>query len=109
MHELSLVESLVSQVRQHAGEQRVKTITVTVGVMTCVDPDAMQFCFEACREQAGLADTELMLVRQEASGECRDCGARFAIWQAIQPCACGSMNVAVSGGDAMLLTELAFE
>lgn len=108
MHELSLVENLVSQVRQHAGERRVKTITLTVGVMTCVDPEAMQFCFTACRDDAGLEQAELVVNRQQASGECRECGVRFVVSKAIQPCSCGSMNVAVSGGDDIVLNELEF-
>ncbi len=109
MHELSLVENLVAQTRQHAVGRPVKTITMTVGVMTCVDPDAMAFCFAACREEAGLADTQLIIERQLAAGECRDCGRAFTVEQVIQPCECGSLNIAVSGGDDILLKELEFE
>lgn len=108
MHELSLVENLVTQTRQHAGGRPVKSITVEVGVMTCVDPDAMAFCFSACRADGGLADCELIIERRLAGGYCRDCHAAFAVEHAIQPCECGSLNIAVTGGDDILLKALEF-
>ncbi|MDX1693588.1 MAG: hydrogenase maturation nickel metallochaperone HypA [Ketobacteraceae bacterium] len=106
MHELSLVENLVEQTRAHARGHAVKSITLVVGVMTCVDPDAMQFCFNACRDSAGLSATELVIERQYAVGWCRDCGNEFAMHQPIQLCQCGSLNIAVTGGNDILLKEL---
>ena len=108
MHELSLVENLITQIRQHAEGRPVKNITVTVGVMTCVDPDAMAFCFAACRTDAGLSDTELIIERQLAAGYCQDCGATFTVEQLIQPWECGSLRVAIDGGIDILLKELEF-
>lgn len=106
MHELSLVENLVEQTRAHAAGVPVKSITLTVGVMTCVDPDAMQFCFKACRDSAGLSGVELLIERQHAVGWCRDCGNEFEVFQPIQLCQCGSLNIAVTGGQDILLKEL---
>ncbi|MCG8671368.1 MAG: hydrogenase maturation nickel metallochaperone HypA [Pseudomonadales bacterium] len=106
MHELSLVTSLLEQVQKHAEDQPVKSITVRVGVMTCVDPGALKFCFDATKEEAGLDRCELIIDRQFADGLCRQCGKTFQLETALQPCDCGSLDIDVSGGSDLLLTEL---
>lgn len=108
MHELSLVANILEQTQRHAEGRQVKTITLSIGVLTCADPGAMHFCFTACREEAGLAATELVIQRQFAQGQCRRCGQQFIVTSAIQPCKCGSLDVDLQGGDDIVLTELEF-
>lgn len=108
MHELSLVGSIVEQVQGHAEGRPVKSITLSVGVLTCVDPDAMQFCFEACKQDAKLEQAQLIIKRQLAKGRCRQCHREFEITEAIQPCECGSLEIDLSGGGDVMLTELEF-
>lgn len=109
MHELSLVENIVEQVQGHAEGRPVKTITLSVGVLTCVDPDAMQFCFEACKEEAKLGQAQLIIQRQSANGICRTCEQAFEVIESIQPCQCGSLDIELSGGGEVMLTELEFQ
>lgn len=108
MHELSLVETMLAQTKRHAQGKPVKQITLTVGVLTCVDPEAMQFCFQATRDDVGLGQTALCIERQPAWGHCRRCGAEFKVREAIQPCACGSLDIALEGGEDILIKELEF-
>ena len=108
MHEVSLVESLVEQVKAHAQGRKLRSIRLVVGVLTCVDPEAMTFCFAAIRQDVGLDDVELVIERQYAEAVCRQCGASFDVHSVLQPCECGSLDLELEGGGDVLLRELEF-
>lgn len=108
MHELSLVESLMEQTQAHAEGRQVVKITLTVGVLTCVDPSTMVFCFDACKKNAGMNHAQLIIERQYAQGECRQCGRLFRMESALQPCQCGSLDIHTQGGGDIMLKELEF-
>ena len=47
MHELSLTRSIVAIVCQTAGRRRVHKVTLEIGRLSCVTPEAIEFCFDA--------------------------------------------------------------
>ena len=49
MHELALTQSIVEMVAKHAQGSTVR-VTLEVGKLTCVMPDALRFCFDLARE-----------------------------------------------------------
>jgi len=46
MHELALTQTIVEMVAAHAQGRTVKRVTLEVGKLTCVMPDALRFCFD---------------------------------------------------------------
>ena len=50
MHELSLTQEIVSIACNAASGQRVHVVTVVVGELSCVAPDALAFCFDVVAE-----------------------------------------------------------
>jgi hydrogenase nickel incorporation protein HypA/HybF len=46
MHELSLTQEIISIACNAASGQRVHVISVQVGELSCVSPDALAFCFD---------------------------------------------------------------
>lgn len=46
MHELSVTREIVSIACSAASGQRVHGISVVVGTLSCVSPDALAFCFD---------------------------------------------------------------
>jgi hydrogenase nickel incorporation protein HypA/HybF len=46
MHEVSLTREIVSIACNAASGQRVHMISVEVGKLSCVSPDALAFCFD---------------------------------------------------------------
>ena len=46
MHELALTQSIVETVAQHAQDRMVKRVTIEVGKLSCVMPDALRFSFD---------------------------------------------------------------
>ena len=46
MHELALTQEIVSIACNAASGQRVHVVTLAVGKLSCVSPEALEFCFD---------------------------------------------------------------
>ena len=104
MHEYSLMEGVVKQLRASAAENDIKQISqvaLVVGKLTMAVPDALQFAFEAFRlEEPLLKDDAVLEIREEpVMGECKDCQHRFEIkdYEFVCP-SCSSVNIKLVGG-----------
>ncbi len=47
MHELALTREIVAIVCQAAQDRRVHKVSLEIGRLSCVMPEAVEFCFEA--------------------------------------------------------------
>ena len=81
MHEMSLIQGIFDSVmpvaREH-GTTAITSISLRVGEMTMVVPEAMEFAFEALSEDEPLlqgAKLEMNFVRPRS--RCLDCGEEF--------------------------------
>lgn len=101
MHELAITESMVEAVTARVGDARVTRIALEVGTLTGVMPDALRFCFDVCAAGTTLEGAELEITEPQALARCRGCGAEFRTADVIPLCACGSVDVALSGGDEL--------
>lgn len=108
MHELSLVENLFAQCRQHAQGRHLERVCLQVGALTCVDPDALMFCFDACKEAAELPAAELVITVESALAVCAACERHFVADSLPIICQCGSSQCEVSGGQDVMLQALEF-
>ena len=101
MHELSITRNVVAIVGQHARGRLVRRVTLEIGVLAAVVPDAVRFCFDVVSTGTPLAGAELVIDQVPASGTCRACGATFAVERPVAVCGCGARDVAVRGGDEL--------
>ncbi|MDB4935530.1 MAG: [NiFe] hydrogenase nickel incorporation protein HypA [Labilithrix sp.] len=62
MHELALMEDLVSTVAGEVGEARVHVVRLEVGRQACASPDALRFSFEVCVHGTALEGATLDIV-----------------------------------------------
>src|SRR5277367_1089371 len=111
MHEASIVQELVDLAarRTPAGSHVVK-LFVSVGRLTGVSPDAMQFYFEVLGEEALGGQAELIVTLAPLRGHCRACGALFEVAQQIWLCpSCDQPTLEFVGGDELDLTGLAVD
>ena len=104
MHEYSLVDGVVKQLRASAADNGIKQISrvaLVVGKLTMAVPDSLQFAFEAFRqEEPLLRDDSVLEIREEpVVGECKDCQQRFEIkdYEFVCP-SCYSVNIKLVGG-----------
>ena len=106
MHELGITQSIVDTCRAAAGSAPVKRVTVEIGCLCGVMPDAVRFCFDVCAQGTALEGSLLHIVSIPGRGVCRDCGMELVLEDFLALCACGSANLAVSGGDELRVKDM---
>jgi hydrogenase nickel incorporation protein HypA/HybF len=62
MHELSITQSIVAICAEQAGAARVTRVTLEIGDLAAIVPDALRFCFELCAQDTVLQGAQLEIV-----------------------------------------------
>lgn len=81
MHELSLVESMMSSIAESAAENniiRVIRVKLVVGRLNLAQPELLQFAFEALRAGTIFEGATLEIEERPLLMRCRKCGETFA-------------------------------
>jgi hydrogenase nickel incorporation protein HypA/HybF len=74
MHELSIATAVVDEVCPLAGEEVVRSVTLRIGELAAVVPEALEFAFAVAAEGTALADAELRIDTVEGRARCDGCG-----------------------------------
>lgn len=107
MHELAVTRSIVETCSERAGVARVLRVTVEIGALSCVMPEALRFCYDVAVAGTPLAGSELEIVRVPATSRCRDCGAMVTMDDILARCDCGSVNLdRAEGGDGLMIRSM---
>ena len=110
MHELSIAQGVVDICQQHAGGRRVLAVTLEIGTLSGVVPDALEFCFEASTSGTLLEGARLDIERINATGYCRVCDRTHPINAYFDPCpACGTSPLEVRSGEELRVKDLEVE
>ena len=113
MHEMSLAEGVVKIAEDAArreGFARVKTVWLEVGALAAVDPEAIQFCFDAVTRDGVAEGARLEIIAIPGSARCADCARTVPVTARYDPCpACGGHQLQVTGGTEMRVKELEVE
>ena len=110
VHELSICQSLLSQVAKIAGDHganRVERIVIEVGPLAGVEPKLLAQAFSIASAGSCAGDAELSIETTVVSVSCRDCGA-------ISPAApnrllcgvCGGYRTQIVAGDELRLRRV---
>ena len=75
MHELSIAQSVVSTVRGALGERRVLAVTLRVGPLAGVQPEALAFGWDVVTHGTSLAGSRLVVERVPVAARCSRCDA----------------------------------
>ena len=110
MHELGITQSIIEIAERTAREQqaeKVLSVTVEVGSLSGVVPEALEFCFEACSNGTFLQGTQLLIEKVAAQGRCRDCGREFPLEELLACCPdCGSAAGDILSGEELRIKEM---
>ena len=109
MHELGLCSDIVAAVDRRAGDRRVARVTVRVGRLHHVHPDAFQqsFAVAAAGTVADGAAAELVLLPVRA--RCRSCGTVSEADEMVSACpSCGAVEIELVGGEELILESLEY-
>ena len=114
MHEMSIAQSLLQMAEDEltqSGCHHLEKIWVTLGAISGVEPESLQFCFDILVRDTPHAEARLHVTRLPLLLRCSSCGNRFggegqdALWM---PCpACGEQfGHAVEQGRELLLSRI---
>jgi hydrogenase nickel incorporation protein HypA/HybF len=113
MHEMSLCAGVVGLVEDEARKQpflKVKSITLEIGVLGHVEPEAMLFCFDAVSRGTIAEGARLDIERIPGAGWCLDCGKTVPLTERFGACPdCGKSHVQMTAGDELRVRELEVE
>jgi hydrogenase nickel incorporation protein HypA/HybF len=110
MHEMSLAESVLDVIKDASCDQgfkRVKTVWLEIGQLSCVEAEAMRFCFDSVMKDTLADGAKLEIIRTKGRGRCPACEHEAPIATLYEACPqCGSYGLQVIAGDAMRVKEL---
>ena len=106
MHELGITRNIVDIVGEHAGSARVKRVSLEIGQLSAVVPEAIRFCFDVCTRDTLLEGAELEIIEIPGRGRCRECEAEMLLDQLFAECACGSFRIECVAGEELRIKEM---
>ncbi len=109
MHELGITQNIVEIATEHAQGAKIRRITLEIGLLTAVMPDAIRFCFDVCAQDTPLAEATLEIMERPGIGQCRLCGQKIELDQPFGVCDCGSMQIDIIQGEELTIKELETE
>jgi hydrogenase nickel incorporation protein HypA/HybF len=106
VHELALMESMVSAVVERVGAARVTTVRLEIGRLAAVVPEALSFCFDVCAQGTSLEGARLEITSIAGRARCRSCGGERPIESYADLCDCGATDLAVLTGEELRLKNV---
>ena len=106
MHELSIAQSIVEMVGERACDARVHKLTLVIGRLSGVMPDALRFCFDVCSEGTVLEGAILEIIEPSGRGRCPDCGREQEITSLFDTCVCGAAGLDCIAGDELRIKQM---
>lgn len=110
MHEMSIAESVVDAITVEAARSafcRVEKVVLEVGALSCVDPHALQFGFDAATRGTCAEGAALEIKTPAGQAQCFGCGQEVVIARKGLACPeCGSHQLVVTHGDELKIKSL---
>lgn len=113
MHEMSLAENVLQIIEEAAYHQsftRVKTVWLEIGQLTCVEPEALRFCFDVVMHGSVVQHARLEIIDIPGLGWCKICMQEVPMATLYAACSqCGNFELEVLCGDTLRVKELEVE
>ena len=110
MHEVSLVRSLIAQAIDAVNPvlpAGIRTVRVSVGPLTGVEPLLVKQAFDTLKTSAGLPECGLEIDEQTLEADCLNCASAFEVLNFDFRCpACRSSSVRITQGDEFRLLSI---
>lgn len=110
MHELGITQSIVDiadRTARENGGRKVRSVTVEIGALSGVIPDAVSFCFASCVQGTLLEGAELIIEEIPGRGRCPACGREQSIDNYSFACEeCGALGLERLQGEELRIREL---
>lgn len=111
MHEFSLAEELLNLAREEArkaGITKLEKVVVSIGALSGVSVDALEFAFSFLREEDEISkEAELVVERVPGRGRCTKCGREVDLERIFLYCPdCETPTVEITQGRDFYLVRL---
>jgi hydrogenase nickel incorporation protein HypA/HybF len=107
MHELSITQNLVAIATVHAQGAPITRITLEIGQLSAILPDAIRFCFDVCAQGTLLEGARLEIIEVPGRGHCRQCGHEMALEMPYGICdRCNSPFLDLVAGQELKIKEM---
>jgi hydrogenase nickel incorporation protein HypA/HybF len=113
LHELSVatrIAEVVGRVMDEHSARKVGEVRVEIGALTCVDPDSLDFCFQAITKGTRLEDARLKILEVKPRAKCRKCAMEYEVrWDDFRCTRCGSTEFEVLIGRDISVKDVEVE
>ncbi len=109
MHELGITRNIVAIVGDHAKGQKVTRVTLEIGKLSAIVPDAIEFCFDVCAKGTALEGARLEILQIPGRARCFDCGLEQDVEDLLYSCSCGSRRLIRLAGEELKIKEYELE
>ena len=113
MHEVSICESVLRsmrEIKEENGYVAVVSVTLHVGALQMVVPEALEFAYDALTKGTEFEHTELIQEVVPARGKCRACQGQQERDSLFSPCEnCGSYDFEMQSGMELTIAHMEVE
>lgn len=111
MHEVSVATSLVQTAADHVPPGKyLQNVYVTIGPLSGVSAEALEFCFTAVAQEMGHGSARLVMTLIPAGFECLACHERYESSSVYSSCpSCNSFERNTLSGDRFSLDAIDVE
>lgn len=109
MHELSIVCSIVELASEAAQGRSVRRVTIEIGKLSGVEPEAVAFCFPEVARGTPLENAKLDIRHVDAEARCDVCGTEFSTPDMLLACPCGSLHFQRLRGEELNIKSIEVE
>lgn len=110
MHELSLLEDVLTIIEDNAesqGYKAVKKVCLEIGALSCVEPEALRFGFDIVMKNSLAEGATLDIVTMPGQAICEQCGREIEVFALHTPCPdCRSFSLNIKSGMEMRVRDL---
>jgi len=107
MHELSIAEALLDQVRRHAPPgSRILSVSVEAGAGQSIEEDCLQLAWQALTRDTELGHAVLHVTTLPWTLKCNTCNRTWQSPDPLNPCPCSSSNTQASASHELHLLSI---
>lgn len=109
MHELSIVQSIIDIILTELPKHnltKVESISLRIGAMRQVVPEALYFGFECLSKNTPLEGARVLIENIPVRGRCRQCQSEFILDSWLDNCkSCGQSQIEIISGKELEIAE----
>jgi hydrogenase nickel incorporation protein HypA/HybF len=106
MHELGITRSVIAICTEHANGARIKRVTLEIGKLSAILPDAVRFCFDICAKGTIVEGAELEIIEIPGLAICCTCRQEVHLTQPFGRCDCGGTDLEQIKGHELKVKEM---